>query len=101
VQAQALQTAADLARTRWQLSTQHDSASLGPFLVVLLFWLLAIFVSFGLFGPPNGAVVTALLVCALATAGAVFLIVDLNEPAGGLIEVSSAPLRSAVSELGK
>jgi hypothetical protein len=101
VQAQALQTSADLARTRWLLSGQHDSASLGPFLVVLLFWLLAIFVSFGLFAPPNGAVVTALLVSALATAGAIFLIVDLDQPSAGLIQVSSAPLRYAVSQLGK
>jgi hypothetical protein len=101
VQSQALQIGTDLARTRWLLSQQQDSASSVPFLIVLLFWLFAIFTSFGLFAPRNGAVLTALMVCALSSAGAIFLIVDLNQPNGGLIQVSSGPLRYAVSQLGK
>ncbi len=101
VQSQALQIGTDLTRTRWLLSQQQDSASSIPFLVVLLFWLFALFTSFGLFAPRNGAVTTAFLVCALSAAGAIFLIVDLNQPSGGLIQVSSEPLRFAVSQLGK
>ncbi len=101
VQSQALQIGTDLARTRWLLSQEHDSASLIPFLVVLLLWLLAIFASFGLFAPPNGAVLMAFFVCALSAAGAVFLIVALNQPAGGFVQVSRAPLRYSVSQLGK
>ena len=101
VQSQALQLAADMARTRWLLSQETDSASAIPFLAVLLFWLFALFASFGLFAPRNGAVMTALIVCALSAAGAVFLIVDLNRPSSGLIQVSSTPLRYALSQLGK
>lgn len=101
IQTQALQLATEMARTRWMLSQDHDSASSIPFFVVLLFWLFALFVSFGLFAPRNGAVVTALVVCALSAAGAVFLFVDLNQPSGGLIRISSTPLRYALSQLGK
>jgi hypothetical protein len=101
IQTQALQLGAEMARTRWLLSQDQDSASSVPFLVVLLFWLSALFVSFGLFAPRNCAVTTALLVCALSAAGAVFLIVDMNQPSDGLIQISSTPLRYALSQLGK
>jgi len=101
IQTQALQLGAEMARTRWLLSQDQDSASWIPFFVVLLFWLSALFLSFGLFAPRNGAVMTALLVCALSAAGAVFLIVDLNRPSDGLIQIPSAPLRYALSQLGK
>lgn len=101
VQEQALQLGADMARTRWLLSQRRDDASWTPFLVVLLFWLSALFLSFGLFAPRNGAVVTALIVCALSTAGAVFLIMDLERPSEGLIQIPSTPLRYALSQLAK
>jgi hypothetical protein len=101
IQSQALQLGAEMGRTRWLLSQDEDSASSIPFLAVLVFWLFALFVSFGLFAPRNGVVITALIVCALSAAGAVFLIVDLNRPSGGLIQVPSTPLRYALSQLGK
>jgi hypothetical protein len=101
IQTQAVQLGAEMARTRWLLSQEQDSASSIPFLAVLSFWLFALFVSFGLFAPRNGAVMTAIIVCALSAAGAVFLIVDLNRPSGGLIQVSDAPFRYALSQLGK
>ncbi len=99
VQSQAVQIATDLARMRWLLSQSQNNASLFPFLAVLVFWLSVIFASFGLYSPKNGAVLTAFLVCALSAAGAVFLIVDLNDPSGGIIRVSSAPIRNAIAQL--
>jgi hypothetical protein len=100
-QAQALQISADLARTRWQLSLQDDSSLPTPFLVVLAFWLFVLFGSFGLFSPRNATALAVLFVCALSVAGAVFLIVDLDQPFDGLIQVSSVPLRDAQAQLGK
>jgi hypothetical protein len=40
-----------------------------PMLAILVFWLMAIFISFGLFAPPNAMVVTSLLVSALSVSG--------------------------------
>ena len=97
----ALAMGADLARNRWQLSQPNDGSLPVPFLVVLAFWLFVLFVSFGLFSPPNGTVIAVLFVCALSVAGAVFLMVDLDEPFEGLLQVSSAPLRSALGHLGE
>jgi hypothetical protein len=101
VQSQALQIAADLARTRWLLIEQGESAIPTPFLVVVVFWLTVLFTSFGLFSPLNPTVVATLLVCALSVAGAMFLIVDLDQPFGGLIQISSTPLRNALGQLGQ
>jgi hypothetical protein len=101
VQSQAMQIGIDLSRTRSRLSQQQFSASSTPFMAVLVFWLFALFASFGLFAPRHRLAVTALLVSAMSTAGAVFLIADLNQPAGGLIQVSSAPLQSALSQLAE
>jgi hypothetical protein len=60
-----------------------------------------LFTSFGLFSPGNPTVIATLFVCALSVAGAMFLIVDLDEPFGGLIQISSTPLRNALSQIGQ
>src|SRR5262245_48299004 len=54
-------------------------------LIVLVLWLTAIFVSFGLFAPFNGTVVSSLLIAALAVSGAIFLILEMYAPYGGMI----------------
>jgi hypothetical protein len=72
-----------------------------PFLVILVCWLAILFASFGLFASPNATAIGALLVCALSVAGAILLIVELDRPYGGLIEVSSVPLRAALTQLGR
>jgi len=100
-QSQALQITTDLARSRWLLIEQNESAIPTPFLVVVVFWLTVLFASFGLFSPLNPTVIAALLVCALSVAGAMFLIVDLDQPFGGLIQISNMPLRNALSQIGQ
>jgi len=72
-----------------------------PLLVVLIFWLTIIFVSFGLFAPLNATVLTSLFVSALSFSGAIFLILELYTPYRGLIQVSNAPLRAALAHLGQ
>jgi hypothetical protein len=101
IQSQALQIAADLARARLQLIQREQSSIPRPFLVVLVFWLTILFMSFGLFSPVNSTVILVLLVCALSVAGALFLIVDMDQPFEGLIQISSGPLRDAISQLGQ
>jgi len=70
-------------------------------LVVLLFWLTMLHVSFGLFAPRNGTVVTVLLISALSVSGAIFIVLDMTHPLQGVIKVSSAPMRKALEHLGQ
>jgi Protein of unknown function (DUF4239) len=101
MQSQALTLAADVGRTRLLLFEHLGSSIPVPFLVVLVFWLCIIFASFGLFAPRNATVITVLCVCALSVAGAIFLILELDQSFEGLLQVSSAPLRAALAQLGR
>lgn len=101
VQSQALSMTSELSRTRWLLSEQQDSSSSIPFMLVLIFWLTAIYCSFGLFAPLNRIVIFVMLICTMSNAGAIFLIIDLNQPSSGLIQASGAPVRYAISQLGR
>ncbi|SEI02930.1 hypothetical protein SAMN05216228_1016124 [Rhizobium tibeticum] len=71
------------------------------FLVVLTFWLIVIFLTFGLLSPYNGTVISIIVACALSAGGAVFIVNDMAHPCGGLIYVSDEPLRIALSRMGR
>ena len=101
LQNQALTLALDLGRTRMLLFEQLGSSIPLPFLVVLVFWLAIIFASFGLFAPRNATVIATLFVCALSVSGAIFLILELDRSFEGLLQVSGAPLRAALAQLGQ
>jgi hypothetical protein len=101
LQTQALKVAADIGQTRWLLFAQKGSSIPIPFLVVMVSWLTLILASFGLFAPPNAVACFTLVVCALAVSSAIFLILELDRPFGGLIQLSSAPLRDALGQLGR
>ena len=90
--------AQDLNASRWLLLLQrHDSIST-PLLVVVVSWLTLIFVGFGLFSPPrNATVVAALFLCALSVSGAIFLILEMDDPLTGLVRISDVPMRRALS----
>jgi hypothetical protein len=101
LQTRALNIAFDLLQSRWLLYEQGASSISLPFLIVLVFWLMALFMSFGLFAPPNATVAASFLISTLSVSGAILLIVEMYAPYSGLIQVSSAPLRAALSQLGK
>lgn len=101
LQAQALSIGSEMAHLRWLLFQQSGSSISTVFLVVVVFWLCVVFMSFGLFAPGNTTVIVTLLLCALAVAGAIFLILELDQPFNGFIQISSAPLRNALAHLGQ
>ncbi len=100
-QARASSIAFDLLQTRWLMYEQSAGSISVSLLVVLVFWLTALFVSFGLFAPPNATVITSFLISSMSVSAAVFLIIEMYEPYGGIIHVSAAPLHAAISHLGR
>ena len=101
LKAQALEFATQIAHTRWLMFEQKTTPLPTPLLGMLVFWLTTLFISFGMFARPNAVVVVSLLVSALALAGAILLIAEMFQPYGGLIQVSDAPLRAALGQLGR
>jgi hypothetical protein len=93
--------AMDVGQTRWLMAEEtHNAVSL-PFLVILVFWFTIIFISFGLYTPPNPTVLASLFVCALSVSAALLLMLEMYTPFHGLIQISSAPLRDALAHLGQ
>jgi hypothetical protein len=101
LQASILEVSGDVAHVRWLLDVQRGSSISRPFLVILNFWLVIIFMSFGLFAPRNPIVVMAMVVCSLSITAAIFLILEMDQPFEGLIYFSSAPIREALTQLGQ
>jgi len=102
LQAEATSLADDVLRGRWLVFGEAGNAvQMTPVLVVMVFWLVAIFVGFGLSAPRNGTVVIVFVVAALSVSASIFLILELNHPLEGLLKVSSAPVRAALSHLGQ
>jgi hypothetical protein len=94
-------TAAELGQMRWLLFEQTQSSVSTPLLVIMVFWMALTYASIGLFAPPNGTAVTAQMFAALAVAGALFLILELDQPFDGLVRISSEPMVNALHEISK
>lgn len=99
--AQAQQLAADLSQTRWLLLEEAQAQLPLPLLLILVFWLVLLFASFGLFAPRNIMALAVLSVGACAISAAIFLVLELNRPFDGIIKISSAPLRKALEHMGE
>jgi hypothetical protein len=98
---EALSRTLNIGQTRWLMFEQEGRSISMPFLVILVGWVTIIFVTFGLYAPANGTVVMVLLVGALSIAGAIFLILELDQPFRGWVQISSVPLRRALAYLGQ
>jgi hypothetical protein len=99
MQSQALRLLAGLSDTRLLLNEQARGSISWPFLVVLVFWLTVLFVGFGLFARKNPTVIAALFLGAISVAGATFLILELNRPYGGVMQISITPIRNALIQM--
>jgi hypothetical protein len=96
---QAVTAAAELGQMRWLLFEQTQSSVSTPLLVIMVFWLALTYASIGLFAPPNGTAVAAQFLAAVAVAGALFLILELDDPFNGLVRISSDPMVNALHQL--
>ena len=101
LKSQAAQIATDVGQMRWLLFEQTETSISLPMLIVLISWLAIIFMSAGLFAPPNATVIVALMLAALSVAGAIFLILELDMPFDGVIQISQRPMRNALIHLGR
>jgi hypothetical protein len=90
-----------LMQTRWRVSEETGSSISTPFYVVLVFWLTVVFASFGLNAPRNALSYTVIALGGLALASAMFVILDMDSPFGGLFVVSSQPMRDALAQLSR
>jgi hypothetical protein len=101
LKSRVLEFSNEVAQMRWLFFVAGEGAIPTPLLVVLVLWLALIFAGFGLLSAKNATVISVLLVCALSVSSAIFLIEEMDRPFEGLMQISSAPLRSALAHLGQ
>ena len=98
---EAMNGLVDLGKIRTLLVAQSIPSISKLMLAVLISWLAIIFFSFSMLAPTNAPSITSLVVSALSVCGAIALILELDRPFGGLIGLSSQPMRNALAQLAK
>jgi hypothetical protein len=98
---QAITLTSQIGELRALLYAQSVAYISRPLLVVLITWLVVIFLSFSVLAPRNAIAMTTLIVAAFSISGAIFLIIELDRPFGGLISISNEPLLRAMSNMSK
>ena len=89
----------DLGQLRSLLIAQSIPSISIPMLIILVSWLVVIFFGFSLIAPPNATTTLALVASAFSVACAIFLILELDHPFGGLIHIPSEPLINVLTHL--
>ena len=100
LQTRIASAALQLAQSRLALFTQSHDSIPAPFLAILIFWLAIIFASFGLFVRPVSIVIITFVVGALSVAGALFLILEMDQPFAGIFQIPTETLGNALPPLG-
>lgn len=89
----------DVSLARWKVIEGALGSISPPFYWVMVFWLAILFGAFGLSARPNPLVVTVVVLCALSITVAVFVILDMDQPYGGLFGVPSTSMRHALADM--
>jgi hypothetical protein len=88
-----------LERQRWKLLEEAHASISTPFYLVLVFWLVIVFASFGLSAPRSVLSYITIALAAISIASVIFVILDLDTPFSGGLSVSSAPMRDTLAHL--
>lgn len=89
----------NIVKLRWDIVEQSGGGIPMPMVVMVSTWLVLIFGSFGYRAPRNVTVVSSLLIAAALMSGTIYLVLDMDIPFDGIIQVSGTPLQRVVAEL--
>jgi len=101
LQGQALQLTATAMATRWELGLENLNKTPEPLVVLVVFWFVILFASFGLFAPANTISITAIFLCSVGVGTAIRMLTELETPFHGLIRISSTPLVHALGVISR
>ena len=90
---------ASLVKTRWTVIEQARPSMSTPFYWVLVFWLVVLFASIGLTAPANPVSVIVIALSAVSITVAMFVILDLDMPYGGMFGIPSDAMRHALADM--
>lgn len=88
-----------LVEQRWRIVEQSEGTMPLPLIGMLVAWMTLIYASFGYRAPRNPMVVSMFTTSAMLIAASVYLVLDMDIPFHGPIQISDAPLRRALAEI--
>jgi hypothetical protein len=90
----------EVKKTYWLMFLQSEQTSISvPLLIVVTLWLVTIFISFGVFAPPNATVIVTLIICAMAASAAIFIIMEMYAPFSGIMKISPTAVHDALHQM--
>jgi hypothetical protein len=89
----------DLAEVRLSLFSQLSRSIPLPFLIVLLSWIAVMFTGFAVMTPAKITPLIFLVISACSVSGAIFLVLELDQPFAGLMMIPDEHLLSALQPL--
>jgi hypothetical protein len=98
---EAVTVMVDLGQLRLLLVAQSIPSISKPMLIILVSWLVVIFFGFSVVAPPNATTTLALVAAAFSVACAVFLILELDHPFGGVVRIPREPMINVLNHLAK
>ena len=84
---------------RWSVIEDAHRALSTPFAGVLIFWLMLVFLSFGMQAPQNPPAAVIIVIAVVSVASVMFVLLDLDLPYGGLFGIPSTSMRLALSDM--
>jgi hypothetical protein len=88
-----------IVEKRWMIVEQESGLIPLPVIGMLIAWLVLIFASFGYRAPKNAVVIVMFNIASLLIAISLYLVLDMDSPFTGLIQISDAPLHRALAEM--
>jgi len=88
-----------VVRERWVVVDAAGGAIPTPLIVTLIIWLAVVFAAMGYRAPRNAVVTTTFVAGALLISGTLFLMLEMDGSASGLIRISNAPLQRALVQI--
>lgn len=88
-----------LVEQRWRIVEQSEGAIPLPLIGMLVCWMTLIYASFGYRAPRNPMVISMFTISALLIAASIYLVLDMDIPFHGPIQISDSPLRRALAEM--
>ncbi|WP_245480357.1 DUF4239 domain-containing protein [Neorhizobium sp. NCHU2750] len=88
-----------IVEKRWMIVEQEAGLIPRPVIGMLVAWLILIFASFGYRAPKNTVIFIVFNVASLLMATSIYLVLDMDSPFTGLVQISDAPLHRALAEM--
>ena len=102
LKSQAVSLTVELGQINSLMQAESTTSISTPMLVVLVIWLVIIFFGFSLYAPKkNATAALALIASALCVAGSLLLILELDRPFDGILQISSEPMWNVLRQCGK